>query len=77
MDFNYNITTDIMKKLELLPLSMKLKVKEYIYVLEKNIPQKGNAVNLKNHYGSIDNESAEEMKKAIEEGCEKVDVENW
>ncbi len=77
MNYDYNITKDIMQKIEMMPLSMKLRVKDYIYILEKNIPQKGNIANLKKHYGSIDDESAEEMKKAIEEGCEQIDVENW
>ena len=77
MNYAENITMDIMNTVDRLPISMQIKVKEYAHILENSIPKKGNAYKLKSHYGVIDDNSAEEMKKAIEEGCENIDVENW
>lgn len=77
MNYAYNITNDIISTVEKMPVSMQIKVREYVHILENSMMKKGNAYKLKSHFGIVDDQSIVEMKKAIEEGCENIDVENW
>lgn len=69
------ISSEIIKKLDLLGLNEQNKVLKYIKSLI-NSKRDGKSGLLK-LAGSLSKEDAEEMIKAIEDGCENIDYNEW
>jgi hypothetical protein len=71
------VESELREQLKLLPLDQQQKVLEFARSLVstriRGIPGK----NLLHFAGSIDKEALEAMKEAIEENCEKIDVNEW
>ena len=69
----------IIRDVESLPEDQQLKVATFIKTLKGNALPKNmtgkEAIRL--FAGTLDEASAHEMKRAVEEGCEIVDAEGW
>lgn len=66
----------IIEELRLLPAEKLEMAADYIRRL-KRISQKERRAILASTFGSVSKEDADEMEKAIEEGCEKIDESHW
>jgi len=71
---NQIISSEIKKSLKALNRSEQKRVLEYIRAILKNKKKKVDALH---YYGSIDRQDAESIKNAIENGCEKIDHNEW
>ncbi len=71
---NKVISKEIKKGLKALNQNDKKRVLEYIRSILKNKKKKVDALH---YYGSIDRQDAESIKNAIENGCEKIDHNEW
>lgn len=77
-----NSTTQDLKEqllddFERLPAEMQRKVGEFAHALVLTTPRGTPARQLLPLVGTLDPESAREMREAIEEGCERVDMNEW
>jgi len=73
----HSIAEEIMEQVNNLPPELQKKVLEYARGLE---PRRANGVTSKGLLklaGTISDEDADTMIKAIEEGCERVDLNEW
>ncbi len=69
-----SIRNDLITQIDKLPRDLQLRVLDFVKALSpKGIGGKG----LLRFEGTISNEDLRLMTKAIEEGCEKVDINEW
>ncbi|MFH0975655.1 MAG: hypothetical protein V1874_07710 [Spirochaetota bacterium] len=74
---NSEIQKEIINDLSNLPIELQKKVKEFTHTLlltkSKGIPGR----DILKFSGIIDDNNAEELRKIIDEGCSKVDYNEW
>jgi hypothetical protein len=72
------ITEELIKQLDHLPLELQKKVLEFAKALSVTTMPKGIAGRqLLKFAGIMDQDSAKEMNEAIKAGCERVDINEW
>ena len=71
------ITDRITEQIEHLPSEFQRRVLDFVEALAKSRPRGEPGANLLRFAGSLDPQSAQEMRAAIEEGCERVDPDEW
>jgi hypothetical protein len=70
------VQTRLIEQLERLPLSKQQRVLDYARSLAE--PLRGTpGEDFLELCGTLSRESAEEMTRAIEEGCEQIDLDDW
>ena len=67
----------ILEDLNRLSPSQQLRAAEWIHQLVSPAPNGTSGRDLLPFYGTLDDQSAEEMTAAIEDGCERVDKDAW
>ncbi|MBM3746656.1 MAG: DUF2281 domain-containing protein [Acidobacteria bacterium] len=72
-----SITSRITEQLEHLPAELQRRVLDFVEALAQSQPKGEPGANLLRFAGSLDPQSAQEMRAAIEEGCEQVDRDEW
>jgi hypothetical protein len=69
---------ELVKKLDQMPVPLQRRVLEFAASLEsRKLPRGTPGRDLVKFAGTISPEDGEEMLKAIEEGCERVDLDGW
>ena len=72
------VRQQIDRKLEVLPPNIQRKVLYYIdHLTEPSIPRGVPGKKLIELAGTLSNEDAEELTRIIEEGCERIDDNEW
>jgi hypothetical protein len=76
---NPEVRDEILQDLEALPPGLQRKAQEYVrgLVQTSGLPRGASPRDLQQVAGILDDESAREMREAIEEGCEGVDQDAW
>ncbi len=69
-----SITDRITEQLEHLPAALQRRVLDFVETLAQSQTEGEPGANLLRFAGSLDRQSAQEMRAAIEEGCEQVDL---
>jgi len=72
-----SLKKEIIEKLELLPAEKQEKVLEFVGALTQNKITGIPGQKLLRFSGTIEKNDLDSMKRAIEEGCEKVDLNKW
>jgi hypothetical protein len=68
---------EIERQLETMPLETQQQVLSYIKTLPHPTLKGVEGKTLRPFFGILSDEDANEMMKAIEEGCERVDLNEW
>lgn len=68
------IKDDLLAQLDKLPYDLQLRVLDFVKAL---IPKGVKGESLLRYKGAIPADDLKLMSKAIEEGCEKVDISEW
>ncbi len=71
------IAQQIIKQLDQLPLELQRKVLEFTQALLLSLPKGVPGKQLLRFAGIIGHDDIQAMSQAIEEGCEKVDTNEW
>jgi hypothetical protein len=71
------IVAEVVEKLTRLPENLQRKVLHYVDTLAAARPRGVPGKDLLRFAGVISKEDAEEMRSAIEAGCEQVDLNEW
>lgn len=74
---NPEVQAALLARLESLPVEMQRRVLDFAEALALGVPGVREPDELLSLSGSLDEESAAEMLKAISEGCESVDTDGW
>lgn len=69
--------TQLLADFERLPAELQRTIGELTHALAASRPRGVAARSLLKHAGVLDQESARQMREAIEEGCEQVDPREW
>lgn len=71
------INQKIIRQLNNLPVELQIKALEFLNALAASKPQGGAGKDLLRFAGSIPSKELIKMKQAIEDGCERVDIDEW
>jgi len=71
------IREEIEKQLDNLPIELQQRVLNFAQSLALSLPKGASGKQLLHFAGTIKSDDAELMKKAIENGCEQVDLNEW
>jgi hypothetical protein len=71
------IKEQILRDLDRLSPQQQRQAAEMVHTLVSPLPKGTPGRELLRFVGTIDRESAQQMKEAIEEGCERVDPRDW
>ena len=71
------IKEKILKDLDRLPAKLQQKVQEFAHALVLTEPKGTPGKVLLRFAGVLDEDSTPQMEKAIEDGCEQVDLDQW
>lgn len=71
------IRDNILNNLEKLPLDLQKKVQDFVNALVITMPKGVSGSSLVNYSAKLDKNDATEILNIIEEGCEKVDLNEW
>ena len=71
------VRDEMFKQLESLPADMQRRVVEFVHALALSQPKGIPGSDLLRFAGTLTPEDAAEMKRAIEEGCERVHPDGW
>jgi hypothetical protein len=71
------IKEQILKDLDQLSPEQQRRAAELVHDLISSLPTGTSGRDLLRFAGTMDSESVSEMMKAIEEGCERVDLDEW
>lgn len=74
---NSSTIRDILELLETFPPNLQRQVLEFMSELSDEIPEGAPIHEFLKFSGTIPSEDLEQMKKAIEEGCEQVYASEW
>ena len=74
---NASIIDEVVEQLRAMPQDLQSQVLEFARTLAKSDIQGTSGEQLLRFAGSIPAEDLQLMRKAIEEGCEQVDVNEW
>ena len=72
-----DVKDQILKDLDRLSLDQQKRAAELVSGLVSVLPQGATIEDLQKVAGTLDEESAREMMAAIEDGCERVDPDEW
>lgn len=72
-----DIKQEILKRLDQLPPQLQRQVLEFSQGLALSVPKGGPGVDLLRFAGVLGDEDAKAITEAIEEGCERVDSNEW
>jgi hypothetical protein len=68
---------ELLKQIDQLPSDLQKQVLDYAKNLKSSPPQGTPGSELLRLAGTISDDDAQEMMKAIEEGCEQIDYDEW
>jgi len=71
------VRQQILDDLDQLSPELQKRAAEAVHRLASPLPQGASGRDLLRFAGTLDGESAREMREAIEEGCERVDLDAW
>ena len=71
------IKEQILNDLDRLSPTQQQRAAEFVHGLVSPLPKGASIEDLMSVAGILDDESAREMIEAIEEGCERVDTDEW
>lgn len=71
------VKEQILSDLDRLSPEQQKRAAELVHGLVSPLPKGASVEGLLELAGTLDDESAREMMQAIEEGCERVDVDEW
>jgi hypothetical protein len=71
------IKDQILSDLDRLAPEQQRRAAELVHGLVSTVPRGASGRDLLRFAGTLDDESAREMIEAIEEGCERVDLDEW
>jgi hypothetical protein len=71
------VRKQILEDLDQLSPEMQMRAAELVHGLVSPLPKGTSGRDLLRFFGTLDDESAREMREAIEEGCERVDLDGW
>lgn len=71
------IRDQILSDLDRLAPEQQRRAAELVHGLVSTLPKGASGRDLLRFAGSLDDESAREMIEAIEQGCERVDLDEW
>lgn len=71
------VRQQILEDLDQLSPEMQRRAAELVHDLVSSLPKGTSGRDLLRFVGIMDDESAREMREAIEEGCERVDLDGW
>ena len=72
-----DVREEIVARVDKLPLEMQEEVLRFVASLAASTPKGESGAALRCFSGSLDHVSAQEMIRAIEEQCERVDASEW
>lgn len=72
-----SLRDEIISEVDSLPDSLKAKLLDYAKSLGQSSPMSSNSKDFMDLFGCIETSDVELMKKAIEEDCSKVDLDEW
>ena len=71
------VKDQILQDLDQLSPEQQKQAAELVHGLVSRLPKGASVEDLVQLAGSLDDQSAREMMEAIEEGCERVDLDEW
>lgn len=71
------IRDNIIKNLDKLPVDLQKKVQDFVNALVSTLPKGTSGVSFLQFAEDFSKDDADEMIKVINEGCEKVDLNEW
>jgi hypothetical protein len=71
------VKAQILNDLNQLSPSQQRRAAELVHALVSTLPKGASVEDLLQVTGTLDDEAAQEMMEAIEDGCERVDVHEW
>lgn len=71
------IKAEILSDLDRLAPEQQWRAAELVHGLVSPLPKGASVEDLLQVAGTLDDESAREMMAAVEEGCERVDLDEW
>ena len=71
------VKDQILQDLDQLSPAQQKQAAELVHGLVSSLPKGASVEDLMRLAGSLDEKSAREMMQAIEEGCERVDLDEW
>jgi hypothetical protein len=71
------ITTQVVQQLETLPEDLQRQVLDFVQALQHSAQQGVSGKQLLQFAGTIPPDDLELMRKTIENGCERVDADEW
>ena len=71
------LARDVVREMDRMPIEQQRRVVEFAHSLARSHPKGTAGRDLVRFGGSFDPADLDEMSKAIEEGCEKVDPDAW
>ena len=74
---NPSIKQQILRDLDQMSPQMQERAMNLVHSLVTELPKGASAEDLRQLAGSLDAESAREMRDAIEAGCERIDPDAW
>jgi len=74
---NIQIRENIISSLDKLPLDLQKKVQDFVNALVITLPKGVPGESMLSFVGELNKSDASEMIQIIEEGCEKVDINEW
>ena len=72
-----SIKDDLINQVVKLPPELQKKVLDFAQTLATTVPKGVKGANLVRFEGTIPDEDLQLISRAIEEGCEKVDINEW
>jgi hypothetical protein len=72
-----DVTQEIAKQVEKLPSDMQEQVLRFVASRSTSTLAGGNGARLRQFSSSLDSVSAQQMRQAIDEECERVDASEW
>jgi len=67
----------VLRDLDKLSPDLQERAAEFVHSLVSTTPPGTPGSELRKFFGVLDAESSREMREAIEEGCEQVDLDEW
>ena len=74
---NPEIEREIMQQLHHLPADLQRRVLNFAYALALSLPKGAPGKDMLQFSGIMEKDDAQEIHRAIEEGCERVDASEW
>ena len=71
------VRQQILDDLDQLSPELQKRAAEAVHRLASSLPPGASGRDLLRFAGTLDDESAREMREAIEQGCERVDLDAW